>query len=341
MVPATVSVLEELPRTANGEIDRSLLQDVAAGVAKIPTAKSVRAAVPGLRTEPALTAPARSVEPPLELQKQVSLSLPSHFKSKFRIDAVKLMPGTSGNRPIFLCPGGNGSLRGVRRFQKLMRGLGNQRPFYGLVAADSDDARGLYKNIDELVTASLVALRHIQPNGPYTLIGESLGGKLAYAMARRLEKEGEQVAMLALLDTPFRGSGTQGGSGNWLQRFFSGLRGKSSGQGGNLADYALQSNQDPAHLSQRRYLEILTKFEPSKSYPSPTLALFTLQYEDHRRHWEKLLPAIKVTMVDGMHDDYLRLSSGKVVGLLRQAIDGTPAPQKKAVTLGSRQRHAF
>jgi thioesterase domain-containing protein len=209
---------------------------------------------------------------------------------------------------------------------------GNQRPLYGLVAADSDEASGLYKNMDELVAASLFAMRQIQPHGPYALIGESLGGKLAYEIARVLEKEGERIALLALLDAPFRGSGAQDGSsdGNPLQRLFKGLRGKSGGQEAHLAAYGLQSNKDSAHLAQRRYLEILTKFEPSKSYPLPTLALFTRQYEDHRPRWEKVLPAIKVTIVEGAHEDYLRVSGDKVVGLLRQAMDGTPTPQKKA-----------
>jgi pimeloyl-ACP methyl ester carboxylesterase len=237
------------------------------------------------------------------------------------------MPGTAGNRPIFLCPGGNGSLKAMRRYQKLIHRLGNQRPLYGLVAADSDEAGGLYKDMGELVAASLSAMRHIQPHGPYMLIGESLGGKLAYEMARRLEKEGEQVAMLALLDAP------SNGRGNLLQRLFNGWRGKAGGQRDPLAAYALQSKEVRSHLAQRRYFDILTKFTPSKRCSSPALAFFTHQYKDQRRRWEKLLPAVKIIMVAGVHDDYLRLSTGKVGEVLRQAMEGAPAPQRKAAKL--------
>jgi len=326
MVPATVIVLEEFPRRANGEIERSRLQEVAAGGGKKPTEKPVSTATPASR---AVAKP--SIDQPLKTQKQAPSSLPGHYKIDSRINAVEVTPGTAGNRAIFLCPGGNGSLTVVMRYQQLLGRLGNKRPFYGLVAADNDVANGLYKNIDELVAASLFAMRRIQPRGPYTLIGEGLGGKLAYEMARLLVKEGERVALLALLDAPFRGRGSQDGSarGNWLQRLFRRPRGKSGGQ-------EAQTKKNRAHLAQRRYFRILRRFEPSKSYALPTLALFTHQYEQHRPRWEKVLPAIRVTMVDGVHDDYLRVSGDKVVGLLRQAMDGTPVPQKKAVKFGRR-----
>lgn len=45
-------------------------------------------------------------------------------------------------------------------------------------------------------------LRRLQPHGPYTLIGHSLGGFIALEVARRLESEGETVELVALLD-PF------------------------------------------------------------------------------------------------------------------------------------------
>jgi thioesterase domain-containing protein len=47
----------------------------------------------------------------------------------------------------------------------------------------------------------LNALRAVQPRGPYFLGGWSLGGLIAFEMARRLEEFGEEVALLAMLDT--------------------------------------------------------------------------------------------------------------------------------------------
>ena len=47
---------------------------------------------------------------------------------------------------------------------------------------------------------SIKAIRSIQPFGPYHLCGWSMGGIVAYEMAQQLNKSGETVGILALLD---------------------------------------------------------------------------------------------------------------------------------------------
>jgi thioesterase domain-containing protein len=44
-------------------------------------------------------------------------------------------------------------------------------------------------------------IRRVQPAGPYRLGGWSLGGVIAFEMARQLAAAGEEVALLALLDS--------------------------------------------------------------------------------------------------------------------------------------------
>lgn len=44
-------------------------------------------------------------------------------------------------------------------------------------------------------------MRELQPNGPYFIGGRSLGGMVAFEMAQQLRERGEQVGLLALLDT--------------------------------------------------------------------------------------------------------------------------------------------
>jgi thioesterase domain-containing protein len=51
-----------------------------------------------------------------------------------------------------------------------------------------------------MATCYLEAVRHVQPTGPYLLGGYSMGGLVAFEMARQLQKQDEQVALLALLD---------------------------------------------------------------------------------------------------------------------------------------------
>jgi thioesterase domain-containing protein len=47
----------------------------------------------------------------------------------------------------------------------------------------------------------VAAMRTLQPSGPYHLAGWSMGGVLAYEMARQLRQVGETVGLLALLDS--------------------------------------------------------------------------------------------------------------------------------------------
>ena len=52
-----------------------------------------------------------------------------------------------------------------------------------------------------MATHYIEAVQTIQPQGPYLLGGWSLGGTVAFEMARQLQEAGHQVALLALLDS--------------------------------------------------------------------------------------------------------------------------------------------
>ena len=52
-----------------------------------------------------------------------------------------------------------------------------------------------------MATSYLKALRMFQPEGPYFLGGWSMGGDVAFEMAQQLQRQGQEVALLALFDT--------------------------------------------------------------------------------------------------------------------------------------------
>src|SRR5487761_223410 len=60
-------------------------------------------------------------------------------------------------------------------------------------------AHGLGSSAMELF--HLDAIRNVQPRGPYTLIGYSLGGVVALEIAQRLSASGGEVALLAMIDS--------------------------------------------------------------------------------------------------------------------------------------------
>ncbi|WP_370642989.1 amino acid adenylation domain-containing protein [Mycetohabitans sp. B4] len=78
--------------------------------------------------------------------------------------------------------------------------LDTDQPLYGLQARGFDGTRPLPSSIDDMVSDYLEHIRQVQPEGPYYLLGWSLGGIVAHSMAVRLEQQGEKVALLALLD---------------------------------------------------------------------------------------------------------------------------------------------
>ena len=111
-----------------------------------------------------------------------------------------------GARPPFFCvPGVGGNVVG---FHTLARHLGADQPVYGLQARGLDGVSSPHTTVEEMAEHYLGQMRAVVPAGPYYLGGASFGGKVAYEMARRLEAEGEKVALLALFDTFAPGSGS-------------------------------------------------------------------------------------------------------------------------------------
>jgi polyketide synthase PksN len=100
--------------------------------------------------------------------------------------------------PIFGVPGAGGDVLSLR---PLSMAFGTQQPFYGLQAAGLDGKTLPLNSVEETARTNIAALRTAQPLGPYTLLGHSYGGVIAYEMARMLLDQGEEIASLILLDS--------------------------------------------------------------------------------------------------------------------------------------------
>ncbi|WP_074467675.1 non-ribosomal peptide synthetase [Streptomyces sp. WMMB 714] len=74
------------------------------------------------------------------------------------------------------------------------------RPVYGIQARGLSDPEAAPGTIAELAADYVREIRAVQPSGPYHLLGWSLGGLIAHAVAATLEAQGEKVGTLALMD---------------------------------------------------------------------------------------------------------------------------------------------
>lgn len=111
-----------------------------------------------------------------------------------------------GSRPPFFCVHGVGG--NVLGFRDLVRHLGNDQPFYALQPQGLDGERECLTSVTEMASRYVQEIRKVQPHGPYRIGGYSFGGLVAYEMAQMLEAQGEQLALLALFDSyPMKGTG--------------------------------------------------------------------------------------------------------------------------------------
>jgi aspartate racemase len=92
----------------------------------------------------------------------------------------------------------------VLYFRDLARRLGSRQPFYGIRAQGLDGKVGPSTSLSTMVARYIAEIRQVQPNGPYFIGGYSFGGWAAYEIARKLREAGDEVALLAILDTHCR-----------------------------------------------------------------------------------------------------------------------------------------
>ena len=114
---------------------------------------------------------------------------------------VSIQP--QGSLPPFFCVHAVGG--SVFSYVSLARRLGLTQPFYALQARGLMGAQEPHTRVEEMATDYIRAIRAVQESGPYVLGGWSMGGLVAFEMACQLQRQGQQVALVALFDsgTPY------------------------------------------------------------------------------------------------------------------------------------------
>ncbi|WDD36886.1 amino acid adenylation domain-containing protein (plasmid) [Nostoc sp. UHCC 0926] len=105
----------------------------------------------------------------------------------------------NGNQPPLFCvhPGGGN----VICYHHLAYYLSSEQPFYGLQSFGLNSENQPHTSVEQMATHYIQELQTVQPHGPYFLSGWSFGGLVAFEMAQQLSHQGEQIALLALIDT--------------------------------------------------------------------------------------------------------------------------------------------
>ncbi len=110
-----------------------------------------------------------------------------------------IVPIRRGQPPsLFLVHSVAGELTWMPR---LLEGLEPGRPLHGFAAPGLNSDAPFVSSLEAMAAAYLRDVREQQPRGPYLLGGYSMGGVVAFEMARQLEAGGEAAALLVLIDS--------------------------------------------------------------------------------------------------------------------------------------------
>ena len=132
------------------------------------------------------------------------------------LDGVVMLNGESqGQSPLFCVHAGMGTLYD---YQPLARRLQGICTVYGLPCRMLTDPQHCDTSLDAMADDYATTIRSLQPRGPYRILGWSLGGTLGTMIAARLEAQGQEVSLLALVD-PYIPSSDQRREDDWRQDF--------------------------------------------------------------------------------------------------------------------------
>ena len=113
-------------------------------------------------------------------------------------DSLVPIKPTGSKMPLYMV---HGAGLNVLLFNTLAMGLDAEQPVYGLQAKGLNGIDEPLNNIEDIAAYYIGAIMEQNPTGPYALAGYSFGGIIAYEMARQFEALGKEIKMLAMFDT--------------------------------------------------------------------------------------------------------------------------------------------
>jgi thioesterase domain-containing protein len=193
-------------------------------------------------------------------------------------------------------------------------------------------------------------LRMVQPQGPYRLGGWSMGGVIAFEMARQLAEEDEGVQLLALIDSYAPQSIERPEHFDLLRMFVEDLEGTFGRSLGLAPDElslevllekarALELVPDELGLSElqglfelyRANLSALLAYEPRVYAGKVTIFRSTVSDVDPARGWTPYAPSLEVFKIEGDHYSIINGPPVKVLaGRLGELLNDKREDHKEA-----------
>jgi thioesterase domain-containing protein len=258
-------------------------------------------------------------------------------------------------RPFFLISGGGGGDSELLVYAMLAPHLSPDQPFYGLKARGFNRGQKPHHQVEAMAADYIKAIRGIQPEGPYLLGGECVGGVVAFEMAQQLVGQGQKVALI-LLDSraPIQGKYQNFGvkaeqlcsSRECLFRnILDDLRKIPSFHLGNLLPYLFHKTRRAMELLtnsslresrqriliaqnvEKNYYAALSCYRP-QAYPEKIVCIVSegRYRQEPTQGWSELAAGgLEVHVVPGTHSSYIRESVEITGKTLRFCLDAARA----------------
>lgn len=234
MVPAAFVVLDAMPLTPNGKVDRKALpaptrENSALGRLYVPPRDALEKELASIFEHVLRIQPIGITDNIFELGVDSLLTAELFTRIEKRLTKSALRPGslfqaptietlaallrgqqTAANwtsllpiqprgtkRPLFCVHGAAGTVLG---FYPLARRLAPDRPVYGLQNQGLFGRDMPHSTVEEMAAHYIKEIRTVQPHGPYLLAGWCFGGIVIFEMAQQLRRMGEEVELLAMLN---------------------------------------------------------------------------------------------------------------------------------------------
>ncbi len=237
MVPTAIQVIDRIPLTANGKLDRAALPEpeFAASAASRPPRTARERLLAGLFADVLGVGEVGADDSFFELggHSLLATRLMARVRAEFGAGlGVRVLfedPTPAGLATRLGDPGTGSGASGDFDVLLPIRARGSGAPLFcvpprvglcwcygGLLAHVPDrpvyglQSRGITRpdllaaDLDGIVTDLVEEIRRVCPDGPYHLLGWSAGGNIAHAIAARLEAAGARAGALVLLDPHLR-----------------------------------------------------------------------------------------------------------------------------------------
>jgi acetoacetyl-CoA synthetase len=232
-------------------------------------------------------------------------------------------------RPVFVLGDAWGQLNS---YAALVQQLDTERPVHGIQVPLTHEGRR--RSVVEVAEDAVARLRLVQPSGPYSLLGYSFGGLVAYAMATTLQAAGEPVGYLGLIDVlpPLAAlTPAEARARRWVGRVETVLSGE--GRAALTRRLRLPARHDSAATEDEFFQG---SYEAANCWrPAPYAGAVTYYLAEGRpplvgnslAAWRRVAPHLLVTEVPGHHGDHNdsrpSVLSARFVGSLAARVSAT------------------